>query len=97
MVGEDDFLLGRVFILILIRDPGRRRELKIKQVCDNFSERQKLILDTGTVLKPKEVTFDNLNCRRRFGSFAKTGKYAYCRKRTFAARLIASQLVEPGP
>ncbi len=71
-LGEDDFLLGRTFIRdfdvlidlsqnsILIRDPNRARKLQRKEVIGAYSDKMKLIVEAGTLLKPKEVTLYRL-------------------------------------
>ncbi len=71
-LGEDDFLFGRTFIRdfdvqidlsktsLLIRVPQRQRNLKRKEVVGRYAQRMKLILDGGTILKPKEVTLCRL-------------------------------------
>ena len=78
---EDDSLLGRTFIRefdipidlsqnkILVRDPERRRELKRKEVTGSYSELMKLIIETGTVLQPKEVTLCMLKLPTAQGKF----------------------------
>ena len=80
-LGEDDFLLGRTFIRdfdvlidlsqnkILVRDPGRHRKFRRKEVIGNYSERMKLIVETGTVLKSKEVTLCRLKLPKAVGKF----------------------------
>ena len=54
---------------ILIRDPERRRELKRKEVIGNYSERMKLVIETGTVLNPKEVTLCRLKLPKTLEKF----------------------------
>ncbi len=80
-LGEDDFLLGRTFIRdfdvlidlskgsILVRDPKRERNLKRKEVIGSYSERMKLILDSSTKLKPKDVTLCRLKLTGAAGHF----------------------------
>ena len=73
-LGPDDFLLGRTLMdlshnKILIRHPERRQELKRKEVTGSYSEHRKLIIETGTVLKPKEVTLCRLKLPKAIGKF----------------------------
>ena len=77
-LGEDDFLLGRTFIRdfdvlndlrqnsTLVRDPSRTRRLQRKEVIGSYSERMKLIVEAGTIVRPKEVTL----CRLKLPSAA---------------------------